>query len=39
MTSDDQPSPPDRVRQRRLTDAERPVRRTETGTWSTRRTA
>jgi len=39
MTTDDQPSPPDRVRQRRLTDAERPIRRTETGTWSTRRTA
>jgi fatty acid desaturase len=38
MTSDDQPTPPpERVEQRRLTDSERPSRRTETGGWSTSR--
>ncbi|MGZ4501334.1 MAG: fatty acid desaturase family protein, partial [Nocardioidaceae bacterium] len=41
MTSGDEPTPPpsrlpSRVRSRRLTDAERPVRRLETGTWSRR---
>ncbi|MGZ4427421.1 MAG: fatty acid desaturase family protein [Nocardioidaceae bacterium] len=41
MTSGDEPTPPPsrlpgRVRSRRLTDAERPVRRLETGTWSRR---
>jgi hypothetical protein len=40
FTKDDQPTPPEPVRERRrLTDRERPTRRTETGTWSTRRTA
>ena len=39
MTSSDKPEPPpERVRdRRRLTDAERPQRRTETGVWSTSR--
>jgi linoleoyl-CoA desaturase len=40
MTSEDTPIEPTPVRdRRRLTDDERPVRRTETGTWSTRRSA
>jgi NADPH-dependent stearoyl-CoA 9-desaturase len=41
MTSSDKPTPPPSpVRERRrLTDAERPVRRTETGPWMSRRTA
>ena len=40
MTSEDTPVEPTPVRDRkRLTDEERPVRRTETGTWSTRRSA
>ena len=40
LTTDDSPDPaePDRPR-RRLTDAERPTRRLETGTWSKRRSA
>ena len=40
LTTTDQPTPPpERMPSRRLTDAERPVRRTETGTWTTRRSA
>jgi NADPH-dependent stearoyl-CoA 9-desaturase len=40
MTKDDQPAaPPSRLPTRRLTDAERPTRRLETGTWTGRASA
>jgi fatty acid desaturase len=40
MTHDDQPTPPpSRLPKRRLTDAERPTRRVETGAWSRRASA
>jgi linoleoyl-CoA desaturase len=39
FTSDNVPPAPDRLRRRRRTDEERPKRRLETGTWSSRQTA